>query len=202
LFQRFKNRTALTNFQKDLKRFRPTDIIDSKNGNKFRKETIKVQKLFVANKTDDTGFDGIVYPQRTSLIANLSTRTNIYDILLNHSVISSKTKKTKLYTIKVTYFRPIFIIIKAFLDGTLSYGNTRYYLLFIAYLQARGLTKSRFIKLKTFQLKRMLKKTSGLSDDDVNKLRSISPQHPLIDKFAQFSMILVQQWASIFRIAC
>jgi hypothetical protein len=50
------------------------------------------------------------------------------------------------------------------------------------------------LNLKRFKLKRMLKKTSGLSDDDVNKLRSISPQHPLMN-CSVLNDAIVQQWA-------
>ncbi|MFT5250535.1 MAG: integrase [bacterium] len=177
-------------FKKDLKRFRPTTIIDSNGINSEIETIIHSRNPFItATKTDDT--DGYISFIRNelSLIANLSTRTT-YTYIVESFCDFLKTKNQTDILLKELTF-DLFRHYKAFLDGTLSYGTIRYYFIVHRSFVARGFDQELtdlVLNLKRFKLEKNAKKPAVLSDDDVNKLRSISPQHPLI-KFAQFSMM-------------
>jgi len=174
-------------FNKDFKRFAPTTVIDSASINNEITNIINTRNPFTPKRV--TGGYVEFMLNDISFVANLSTRTTYTYIAQSFKDYLITIDKTDIPLTDLSF--EVFRHYKQYLDSKLSFGTIKYYFNLHRAFVAKAFDENKtdfVLSLKRFQLENNGRKPTVLSDNDIDKLRSVPSTHPL-SKFVQFSLM-------------
>lgn len=179
-------------FNKAFKRFTPTTVINSTAINLAIEEIINNKNPFIISSVPvpvvSDGYIAFV-KKLNGYIPNLSTR-KIYGYAISSFedyLVTLDMTDIPLNELSIDVFRGY----KAYLDGRLSYGTIKYYFTLHRSFIANGFDDERtdfVLSLKRFSLNNNGKKPTVLTDEDINKLRSVKRTDKLFST-VQFSLM-------------